>query len=332
MLAACRHLNLMPHSLPKLAIITPAMAEANNGNWRTAHRWQSLLQHDFKTILLGDWSSATPTDYDAVIALHARRSAPAIVQLRDACPNKALIVVLTGTDLYHDLATDRAAQHSLNLADALIVLQDDAIQFVPRVHRHKTHVVYQSAKSLSPALKPSGQLDCVVVGHLRYEKSPETIFDLVPVLPPNLPIRILHIGAPLDAALAARAVATALSDTRYRWAGAMPHGLTRAAIKRAHLLIHPSILEGGANVIVEAIVAGTPVLASHMSGNIGMLGQDYAGYFPVGDHRALLERLTQSLQPNFLTRLNIAAHARAKFFTPSHEQAALKKILSGLLA
>ena len=49
--------------------------------------------------------------------------------------------------------------------------------------------------------------------------------------------------------------------------------------------------EGGANVISEAIVAGVPILASRMDGNVGLLGADYPGYFPVGDTQALARLL-----------------------------------------
>jgi glycosyltransferase involved in cell wall biosynthesis len=114
--------------------------------------------------------------------------------------------------------------------------------------------------------------------------------------------------------------------------GGLPHGLTRAAIKRSHLLIHPSILEGGANVIVEAITAATPVVASRMSGNIGMLGADYAGYFPVGDADALVALLRHCANdPNTLTRLGTACKARAKLFLPAEEKRRLLVIVAALL-
>ena len=73
----------------------------------------------------------------------------------------------------------------------------------------------------------------------------------------------------------------------YRWLGALPHAQTRQRIQRAHVLVHTSALEGGAHVIMEAVRSGTPVLASRVPGNIGMLGADYAGYFPHGDAAAL---------------------------------------------
>lgn len=320
--------------LPRIAIVTPSLADANNGNWRTAHRWQSLLAEKF-TVILHNGPQADRV-VDLMIALHARRSASHVCRFKERFPQRPLAVVLTGTDLYRDLVDSKDAQQSIALADALIVLQEDAIRHIPVAMRHKAHVVYQSATPLTPATKARGKLGCVVVGHLRAEKSPETIFRLVESLPQNLPIHVLHIGAELDGvgtALAARARELSAKHGNYHWAGALPHGLTRAAIKRAHLLIHPSIMEGGANVIVEAITAGTPVLASHMSGNIGMLGHEYPGYFPVDDDKALLALLQRCLnETSLLTRLNTACAARAKLFLPETERRALCRILDTLLA
>ena len=90
-------------------------------------------------------------------------------------------------------------------------------------------------------------------------------------------------------------------------------------------------MEGGANVIVEALTAGTPVLASRMPGNVGMLGRGYAGYFPVGDDRALarlLLRCTGDLI--FLRQLDVACRERRPLFDPRREQAALHSLLREL--
>lgn len=313
------------------------MAESNNGNWRTASRWQSLLADDFRTIVHSSWpldsSAHAAPEANVLVALHARRSAESIRLYRAAHPDGGLIVVLTGTDLYADLATSEQARASIEMADALIVLQEDAIRYVPREHRKKTHVIYQSAKTLVPAEKRKGVLNCVVAGHLRAEKDPDIIFRLVESLPERSPINILHLGGATDERLAARARTISDTSPHYHWAGALPHGLTRAAIKRAHLLIHPSLMEGGANVIVEALSAGTPVVASRMSGNIGMLGQDYAGYFPVGDVDALRAQLGHcAYDANFLLRLNTACAARAKLFLPAAERNALVALISAVLS
>ena len=47
-----------------------------------------------------------------------------------------------------------------------------------------------------------------------------------------------------------------------------------------------SELEGGANVISEALALGVPVVSSRIAGSVGLLGADYPGYFPFGDTQA----------------------------------------------
>ena len=322
----------MTRPLPVIAIVTPYLAEANNGNWRTAHRWRLLLRNRYKIIVQNAWPLQPAREVDALIALHALRSAESAHRFRTQYPDGPLIVTLTGTDLYRDLNDSVKAIDTIAVADALIVLQDDAITYVPTEFRHKTHVIYQSATSLNPAKKTRTPLNCVVVGHLRSEKDPETIFRWIESLPESLPLRILHIGAPLDEALAAKARRLSVHGGRYHWAGALPHGLTRAAIKRADVLIHPSVMEGGANVIVEAISSGTPVIASRMSGNVGMLGKNYSGYFTVGDATALGLLINRCIDDaNFLSRLNAACAARAKLFLPETERASLCRMIDKLL-
>ena len=121
-------------------------------------------------------------------------------------------------------------------------------------------------------------------------------------------------------------------DPRYRWNGALPHGLARSAIRNAHLLVHPSVMEGGANVIVEAITSGTPVAASRVSGNVGMLGRNYPGYFGVGDAAGLARLLAGLLEDRAALRALVrACEERRKLFSPAGEQRALRRLVQGLL-
>lgn len=325
----------MPNSRPRIVIATPADAAANNGNWRTAHRWRGLFGRGFQTIVqnASDTLGADADGAGMLIALHARKSANVIREFRRTHPTAPILLVLTGTDLYRDLADSRDAQESVATAHAIVLLQEDACRHLPAFAQSKSHVIYQSAKTLAPAAKPSGVLRCVVVGHLRSEKSPETIFSLIEdeICAPN--IHILHIGSGLDDTLARKATQLSKRNANYRWCGTLPHGLTRAAIKRAHLLIHPSIMEGGANVIAEALTSGTPVLASRVSGNVGMLGTEYPGYFPVDDAAALGALLNRSLNDRrFFASLENASSARAPLFSVEAERSALRALVNGMLA
>lgn len=266
-----------------------------------------------------------------MLALHARRSAPSIHAWAAVWPGKPLIVVLTGTDLYRDIHTDANAQKSLALATHLVVLQDAGVQALPQAWQHKAHVVYQSAPPLLPAVKSTRTFRAVMVGHLRQEKDPLTFMKTAGQAFAK-GVQFLQIGDALEDALAAVAQATAQRTPRYRWLGGLPRGDTRQHIRRAHVLVSCSEMEGGAQVIIEAIMAGTPVLASRISGNVGMLGADYAGYFETGDDAQLAAMVRRCVaEPAFLARLQQQCRERAPLFDAGREQRLVLNLVDSAL-
>ncbi len=272
-----------------------------------------------------------------MIALHARKSASSIAAWAGAHPGAGLAVVLTGTDLYQDVAVDADARRSLELAQRLVVLQELGLDEFSPALREKARVILQSTTGLPAADKPVDRLDVVVVGHLRAVKSPRTVFEVARLLSAHEAIRIVHIGdGSGDEALAAEATATAKACPHYEWVGALAHDETRERIRRAHLLLHPSVLEGGAHVVMEAVRSHTPVLASHVPGNVGMLGRDYAGYFPHGDAHAVVAllrecRATQNdPAQGKLALLGAQSRRRAPLFDPANERAGLLELLQEL--
>lgn len=326
---------------PSVVIVSPAMADANNGNWQTARRWASMLQQRYAVRIVRQWPDGPWAAGDAVmLALHARRSAASIAawaEARGAGP-KGLAVVLTGTDLYRDIHTDAAALRSLMLASRLVVLQERAPDALPAGVRAKAVVIFQSCSTRQPVGKTLRHVRAVMVGHLRAEKSPQTLFAAARLLSPDEGIMLDHIGEALDPAWAEQARRTAEACPHYRWLGAQPHEATRRRIQQAHVLVHPSRMEGGAHVVMEAVRAGTPVLASRVAGNIGMLGQAYDGYFddddPVGLVRLLRRcRLDQTggADPAGVTgRLHAQCQARAGLFSPEAERSALIQLVNEL--
>lgn len=324
-------------SMPQLVIVSPALRDANNGNWQTARRWQRHLAGRFRARIVKVWPDALAADDAAMIALHARRSAESIAAWDRAHPGRGGAVVLTGTDLYRDIATDAAAQRSLDLAQVLVVLQECAPQALPAPVRGKARVIFQSTTSRQPLAKSSRHLRAVMVGHLRAEKSPQTLFAAARLLADRRDIFIDHIGEALDPVLGEAARATMAAAPNYRWLGGLAHEAARRHIQRAHLLIHASRVEGGAHVVMEAVASGTPVLASLIDGNVGMLGADYAGYFPCGDAAALTDLLLRCRASvagqgdGLMPRLVAQCRARAPLFEPACERAALQRLVDDLL-
>ena len=324
---------------PSVVIVSPALADANNGNWRTARRWQELLAGTHAVRITREWPDAEAGGDDLMLALHARRSAAPIAAWAQAHPGRGLAVVLTGTDLYQDIATDAAAQRSLALAQRLVVLQECGPEALPQEYRTKARVIFQSTPACEPvADKPRDRLEAVMVGHLRAAKAPQVLWAASRQLAGRDDIRISHIGDGAgEPALAEEARATERACAGYRWLGALPHEATLERIRAAHVLVHTSAMEGGAHVILEAVRCGTPVLASRVPGNVGMLGADYEGYFPAGDGAALAGlllgcRAGQAERPGagLLARLAAQCALRAPLFDAGAERAALLSLLQEL--
>ncbi len=319
--------------MPQLVIVSPYLRAANNGNWRTAERWRRYLAGVCHVRIVDVWPDDRAAADRAMIALHARRSAAAIAAWNARHPGRGLAVVLTGTDLYRDIHADDHARRSLDAAQALVTLQERAPQALPVEVRAKARVIYQSAPARPTPVKTSRHLRALAVGHLRAEKSPDTLYAAARLLAGRADLRLDQVGAALDPELAEAARRTMLAVPNFRWLGGLPHEATRRRIQRAHLLVHPSRMEGGAHVIIEAVTCGTPVLASRIDGNVGMLGEDYAGYFPCGDAAALaalIERCRDDAA--FLERLRRQCRARAPLFAPATEAAALRALVDDLLA
>ena len=267
-----------------------------------------------------------------MIALHARRSAASIAAWASACPSRPLILVLTGTDLYRDIQHDPLAQQSLALATHIVVLQEAGLAALPEAYRAKTRVIYQSAPRLKPAAKSTHRFVALMVGHLRDEKDPLTFMKAARHAA-STTIHFEQIGMALEPDLEQAALETARLNPYYCWLGGLPRAATRQRIKRAHVLMNASKMEGGAHVILEAVQSGTPVLASRIDGNVGMLGKPYSGYFELGDD-AQLEKLVQrcALQPDFLALLQSQCQQRAHLFEPALEKRLVLNLVTSALA
>jgi putative glycosyltransferase (TIGR04348 family) len=325
----------------QVVIVSPALSDANNGNWQTARRWHRLLSPYFPTRIVKMWPDALAGLDRVMLALHARRSAPAIAawaRLRATSHDaRGLGVVLTGTDLYRDIHCDPSAQQSLEMAQRLVVLHELGPQELPERLRSRSRAIFQSTPARQTLPKTRQHLRAVMVGHLRDEKSPTTLFEAAQLLAGRPDIRIDHIGAPLDPALAALATDTMAACPAYRWLGGLPHEATRRRIQRAHLLVHASRMEGGAHVVMEAVRSGTPVIASRIPGNVGMLGADYEGYFEWADARGLADlllrcRASQTVEADtLLARLQSSCQQRAHLFDEAIEAAALVRLVNELM-
>ena len=317
----------------KISLITPAPKQSLSGNRKTASRWAGLLRQLGHNVEIGEaWDGAQA---DMLMAVHAWRSADSVVRFRDRHPDKPLIVLLSGTDIYrfqhsHPEETIR----SMELADALVCLHDLVDRDIPKRFGKKLHIVHQSAAPLPASPAPSRRhFDVCVIGHLRDEKDSLRTAYAARELPAESHIRVIHLGRAHDTDWEKRAVAEMKRNPRYLWHGEVPRWQVRRQMARSRAMVLSSVMEGGANVISEAVAGALPVIASDIPGSVGLLGEDYQGYYPVENTSALAAVLHRAeTESGFLATLKRQCRARRKLFTPARERASLGRLIDGLAA
>jgi len=319
----------------RIGIITPAPARSHYGNRITALRWAKILRRLGHHVTISQ--RYDNEKLDLLIALHARRSYSSISRFRRQYHDLPIIVALTGTDVYRDIRSSRRAQQSLQLADRIAVLQPRALRELESVARRKALVIYQSVEDIRGLRKSgrksdrasSGGFDVSVIGHLRPVKDPFRAALAARLLPPSSQIRIMHIGGAMTKEMEKRARREEQINARYRWLGELSRPSALRALAQSQLCIISSRMEGGANVLSEAIVSSIPVLASRIDGNVGILGADYPGLFGVGDTRELARLMTRAeTNPNFLRQLKKRVANLAQLFDPVREERKWAELIS----
>jgi putative glycosyltransferase (TIGR04348 family) len=315
----------------KIGIITPAPPGSRYGNRVTAIRWMRILKKLGHRVVISQ--SYTNQQFDLLIALHARRSFDSINRFHRDCPDHPVIVALTGTDLYRDLGRNNQANRSLDIATRIVVLQPRALGELRPAWRRKTRVVYQSvARPGQKSRRLSRErFDVCVVGHLRRVKDPFRAARAARFLPESSRIRVIQIGGALTSFDAGRARREMRSNPRYKWFGEVAPARVWKVLSKSHLFVISSLMEGGANALGEAIVAGLPVLASRIEGSLGILGDDYPGYFRAGDSRQLARLLILcESDPRFLAELTRRCRALVPLFSPAREEASWRQLVDEL--
>ena len=314
----------------KICIVTPVPPRSRQGNRITALRWARILR------TLGHCVDITQEfkrqKCDLMVALHASKSFSSIKRFSEQHPEKVLIVTLTGTDIYRDYHLNDRCLQSIKMATGLIVFQPKILQEIPVQYRDKATVVYQSATPPPGIHKPRKRFfDVCVIGHLRSIKDPFQTARASRQLPDTSKIRVLHIGGALAPDFEQQAIAEQVSNHRYRWLGELPHWKTIRCLARSRLLVITSKAEGGPIVLVEALAASIPVLSTRIKAVVGHLGENYPGYFPVGDTNALVSLLQLAeTDQDFYADLKKRSEKVKSLVDPARERASWKKLLKNL--
>ena len=312
--------------MSNIEIVTPAPAGSLHGNRITALRWQSFLKKLSHQVRVSNhW---TGKDTDVLIALHAYRSHTSIIQFRELYPNRPIILMMTGTDLYRDMPEHPEVIKSMEMSDAIVILQSAALAMLPKHLQTKTHVIYQSTKSIKRKALLKKSFLISVIGHLRPEKDPFCTAKSLKHLSSQSKIKVMHLGKAMSPEMKSLAKAYNKELKNYQWLDELSHSETLQQLSRSHLMVISSLMEGGAHVVTEAIAIGVPVIASDIPGNRGLLGDDYPGYFQAGDEKALAMILQKTeTDASFYQLLEKHIHKRRKYVQPEFELKSIKAVL-----
>jgi putative glycosyltransferase (TIGR04348 family) len=316
-----------------IVLITPAPAGSRAGNRATAERWAKLLEQEGHYVRVVTDFQGEPCDL--LIALHAWRSHLAVRHFRETFPDIPLIVALTGTDIYdHQHRFPEQTLESMEQADCLIGLHERVAGDIPKRFGEKLVTVLQSAEIPErPIGKKRAGFQVCVIGHLRDEKDSLRAAFAARLVPAESTLRVINAGKPHNEKWESLAQQELATNPRFEWLGEVSREDVQALMLSSDAMVISSIMEGGANVVSEACRIGLPVLASDISGNIGLLGNDYPGYFKTGSEEQLARLLWQAeTSPEFLAELAAKVGELAVNFTPQQEQAALARALEKALA
>ena len=295
----------------------------------TALRWQRFLEElGYSVGVTESWSGG---DAGLLIALHAYRSHQSIVEFKKKYPNRHIVLILTGTDLYRDMKNHGEVIQSMEMADQLITLQSSALDSIPASLRYKAQVIYQSVEiDINNSLTKEDFL-VSIIGHLREEKDPFCIARSLPLLPADSKITVRHLGQAMNSEMKDLAKHFNATIDRYQWIGEVSHADALRMLSESRLMVISSRMEGGAHVVSEAIALGIPVIASDIPGNRGLLGEDYPAYYPVANESALANLLYRSeTMPTFYASLQKYIDLRKELIKPAREKQSIQELVSTL--
>ncbi len=316
------------YSSMHIVLATPAPPQSKKGNRVTGARWAGFLRELGHSVQICREYDGGPCDL--LIAVHAFKSYASVQKFHDLFPHKPLIVNLAGTDLYGSIHNEERAKKALEMATHLVLLQELGIDELQEHLKQKATVIIQSASPPKTRFKKTVRhFDVCVLGHLRPVKDPMRAARAARLLPQSSRVRILHAGGAIDPSFAELAETEQQENPRYHWLGELPRWRAQRLLGRSQLMVLSSLSEGGANVISEALAAGVPTLASHVPGNVGLLGKDYPGYYPVKDSKTLAGLILRAeTEPLFLASLRDWVANLAETVHPDRERAAWAELLT----
>jgi len=312
----------------RVQLVTPAPRGSRLGNRVTALRWSIHLRALGHEVRVREVLDDEPAD--VLVALHAEKSADALVGWRATRGTAPAVLLMTGTDLYGAERLSALTLESCARADRIVVLQPGATERLPEEFHERMRCIPQSA--VPPADPPpvdADRFEVLVLAHLRAVKDPLLVAHAARLAPASSRLSALLAGEGLDPELTQAVQAEERSNPRFRWLGPLNRGDALRRLASSRLLVVTSHNEGGPAVVPEAIACGVGVLSTDMAAARALLGPDHPGLFPVGDAPALAALLLRAEEdPAFLELLRAASARLQPEVSPTRERERIAALLA----
>jgi colanic acid/amylovoran biosynthesis glycosyltransferase len=180
----------------------------------------------------------------------------------------------------------------------------------PRIH--VVHCGIEPWRFPDPAPLPSGGPHLVAIGRLAEQKGFPLLVEAIALARETTPQ--VHLTLVGDGPLRAELESLTLNlQNHITFAGWQDESGVRAALAASTALILPSFAEGLPVVIMEAMAAGRPIIATSIAGVPELVTPDTGWLVPAGDATALATAIQTLAQTpaDTLTQLGAAARARA---------------------
>lgn len=179
---------------------------------------------------------------------------------------------------------------------------------------HVVHCGIEPEKFPQPDALPTGGPHLVAIGRLAEQKGFSLLIEAISSVAKTLPdLRLTLVGdGPMRPEIEQLIATNGLSDT-ILLAGWQDERGVKNALSAAQALILPSFAEGLPMVVMEAMAAGRPVIATAIAGVPELVVPGQTGWIvPAGDARALANAITAlaTTTPDVLATMGKSARSR----------------------
>jgi glycosyltransferase involved in cell wall biosynthesis len=156
------------------------------------------------------------------------------------------------------------------------------------------------ASEFEPVVTTADAADFVFVGELRMLKGVDVALDALAIVNRTRCSTAIFVGAGPDSEKFKEQSRTLRLESRVKFAGPMR---ARQAFAQGRVLLMPSRAESLPYIVLEAVAAGLPVLATDVGGIPEIINEPFGPLLPPGDAGALAIAMLEAMEKPDLVRM-----------------------------